>query len=657
MPNNSDRNYRQPRASASNSGRSASRSGTIQSNDFDSHGVGATVTFKKFIIGLCVVALLFGVLGILLGTAIGGGKSKAAGTPTNIQIINVGDVDYIQWSHSNNASGYMVHLGSDNIKEVNGSNSLSLGFTNFDTQYAIKIKSIGQGKFIDSAWTDTVMYFRPSKPNATKLATPSNLSVDIATKTLKWDNVPNATKYTVYIDSNSQETTSNSYGLAGLTTAGTYSLSVMALGDGNNFSNSDRSSSVSYTVVGNPGGGDNGGGNGGGDNGNNGGGNGGGDNGNGGGNNGGGGGNNGGGGSGSTSPDAVEARFKKYIDRNTYENDLFPYRFGTDNWKANGSEVGAFYSDPADRNRRTDYYSYDNFIEALRHLATIKVTYNFIDDAKYLVQRQNTETMETINYGMPKAPKGARVETRVVDYGDFLNSNNENDNKRELSAFFANMSHESGAYGYIKADENGKPLGDNGQADPNHWIYWEYPDFNKYQWGFVWNEETSYINYTGDEYSDYSFTQYPPVKGHGYQGRGPIQLTWNYNYGFFSETVFGDKNVLLNNPERVSEEGFLGIMGAIWFWMTPQPPKASCHDIMLNYYQHDSNDQYEKYYHNCFGLTIIVVNGHYENNKGPGEWPQVDNRVSFYKRFAKMLNANIDGETLYTKGFPQWGGF
>lgn len=35
-----------------------------------------------------------------------------------------------------------------------------------------------------------------------------------------------------------------------------------------------------------------------------------------------------------------------------------------------------------------------------------------------------------------------------------------------------------------------------------------------------------------------------------YYGRGPLQLTWNYNYGQVSRAIFGD-NRLLNDPDMV----------------------------------------------------------------------------------------------------------
>lgn len=39
-------------------------------------------------------------------------------------------------------------------------------------------------------------------------------------------------------------------------------------------------------------------------------------------------------------------------------------------------------------------------------------------------------------------------------------------------------------------------------------------------------------------YVDAGSTDYPPVEGRSYYGRGVIQLSWNYNYGAFSSWMF-----------------------------------------------------------------------------------------------------------------------
>merc|ERR1712137_572290 len=70
--------------------------------------------------------------------------------------------------------------------------------------------------------------------------------------------------------------------------------------------------------------------------------------------------------------------------------------------------------------------------------------------------------------------------------------------------------------------------------------------------------------------------------GQTYQGRGPVQLSWNYNYGAFSADprVYGDSTVLLKNPSLVASDPVLAYKAGLWFWMTPQAPKPSCHAVV-----------------------------------------------------------------------------
>lgn len=55
--------------------------------------------------------------------------------------------------------------------------------------------------------------------------------------------------------------------------------------------------------------------------------------------------------------------------------------------------------------------------------------------------------------------------------------------------------------------------------------------------------------------------------GRQYYGRGYIQLSHDYNYRDASKALFnGDENVLLLNPDRVSNEEWLAWATAFWFW-------------------------------------------------------------------------------------------
>merc|ERR1711862_935442 len=70
--------------------------------------------------------------------------------------------------------------------------------------------------------------------------------------------------------------------------------------------------------------------------------------------------------------------------------------------------------------------------------------------------------------------------------------------------------------------------------------------------------------------------------GKTYHGRGPKQLSWNYNYEAFSNYYCGD-DTLLKNPERVASNSELAWASSIWFWATggpynPWTTKPGCHE-------------------------------------------------------------------------------
>ena len=52
-----------------------------------------------------------------------------------------------------------------------------------------------------------------------------------------------------------------------------------------------------------------------------------------------------------------------------------------------------------------------------------------------------------------------------------------------------------------------------------------------------------------------------------------MQLSWNYNYGQFSNvystSTYDSKLELLNNPEKVSNDGAVAMQAGLWFYMTP----------------------------------------------------------------------------------------
>ncbi|CAN1304088.1 Chitinase 4 [Linum perenne] len=70
-------------------------------------------------------------------------------------------------------------------------------------------------------------------------------------------------------------------------------------------------------------------------------------------------------------------------------------------------------------------------------------------------------------------------------------------------------------------------------------------------------------------YCDSSSTKYPCVSGKQYYGRGPLQLSWNYNYGACGKANGFDG---LRNPEAVANDRVLTWKTALWFWTTSVRP-------------------------------------------------------------------------------------
>ncbi|EER18533.1 Endochitinase B precursor, putative [Perkinsus marinus ATCC 50983] len=130
---------------------------------------------------------------------------------------------------------------------------------------------------------------------------------------------------------------------------------------------------------------------------------------------------------------------------------------------------------------------------------------------------------------------------------------------------------------------------------------------------------------------------YPCTPGQGYYGRGALQLSYNFNYGPFSEFIYGDKLKLLNNPDSLltAEDGMLAFASAIWFLMTPQPPKPAIHDIVVGRWQPTARDKAGGRYPG-FGVTTLIINGALECSN-PNDARAV-NRIDFYKNFTSFFN-------------------
>ncbi|CAL0320899.1 unnamed protein product [Lupinus luteus] len=190
--------------------------------------------------------------------------------------------------------------------------------------------------------------------------------------------------------------------------------------------------------------------------------------------------------------------------------------------------------------------------------------------------------------------------------------------KREIAAFLAQISHETTG-GWATA-----------------------PD-GPYAWGLCFKEEVS----PQSDYCDSTNKEWPCYPGKTYKGRGPIQLSWNYNYGPAGKALGFDG---LRNPDIVSNNSLIAFKTALWFWMTEQKPKPSCHNVMIGNYVPTEADIAANRTAG-FGLVTNIVNGGLEC--GIPHDSSVNDRIGHFQRYATLFNVdtgpNLD--CAYQKSF------
>ncbi len=126
-----------------------------------------------------------------------------------------------------------------------------------------------------------------------------------------------------------------------------------------------------------------------------------------------------------------------------------------------------------------------------------------------------------------------------------------------------------------------------------------------------------------------------------YFGRGAKQLSYNYNYGPFSEAMYGDVRTLLDKPELVADT-WLNLASAIFFFAYPQPPKPSMLQVIDGTWQPNDHDKANGLFPG-FGVTTQIINGGVECG-GPTEIAQSQNRIKYYKEFANYLKVPVPAD-------------
>ncbi|MCD9560373.1 Chitinase 1 [Datura stramonium] len=113
----------------------------------------------------------------------------------------------------------------------------------------------------------------------------------------------------------------------------------------------------------------------------------------------------------------------------------------------------------------------------------------------------------------------------------------------------------------------------------------------------------------------------------------------NYNYGPCGVAIGED---LLGNPDLVENDVLISFKAALWFWMTPQPPKPSCHDVIIGKWVPSPTDQKANRFPG-YGVITNIINGGLECGHGPDD--RVKNRIGFYLRYCPILGVS-PGENL-----------
>ncbi|TYI11974.1 hypothetical protein ES332_A09G243800v1 [Gossypium tomentosum] len=121
------------------------------------------------------------------------------------------------------------------------------------------------------------------------------------------------------------------------------------------------------------------------------------------------------------------------------------------------------------------------------------------------------------------------------------------------------------------------------------------------------------INGATRDYCDETNTQYPCNPDKGYYGRGPIQLSWNFNYGPAGESIGFDG---LNSPETVATDPVISFKTALWYWVNFVQPVIS----------------------QGLGATIRAINGAIECDGG--NQAAVQARINYYTEYCSRFGVD-----------------
>jgi predicted chitinase len=115
--------------------------------------------------------------------------------------------------------------------------------------------------------------------------------------------------------------------------------------------------------------------------------------------------------------------------------------------------------------------------------------------------------------------------------------------------------------------------------------------------------------------------------GRKYYGRGPIQLSWDFNYCAAGQAL-GAGGAWWSDPNQVQNSATIAWKTALWYWMTQKGPGyRPAHDSIINGYG--------------FGETIRAINGALEC--GGGHPDQVQSRINQFTRILGIVGSSASG--------------
>jgi len=137
------------------------------------------------------------------------------------------------------------------------------------------------------------------------------------------------------------------------------------------------------------------------------------------------------------------------------------------------------------------------------------------------------------------------------------------------------------------------------------------------------------VENTSSLYCD-SSQSYGCPSSYGYKGRGPLQLSWNYNYHDAGSFLGID---LLDSPTQVGSNPAVGWETSLWFWMT-QEGASYGHTPMTSHDAMTAGAPPAGFYE-----TIRAINGDLECDKAAGSEGANEraDRVSYYNSFVGIL--------------------